>query len=78
VAVGACALTGALVSVGIVLAVLHPTATTIAWAALGGLVAVLSAALGVVVARHAPSNVVGALLALVGLSVAWTAAREIG
>jgi signal transduction histidine kinase len=78
VAVGACALTGALVSAGVVLAALHPTATTIAWAALGGLVAALSATLGVVVARHARDNVVGALLALVGLGVAWTAAREIG
>jgi signal transduction histidine kinase len=78
VAVAASALTGALVLAGAVLAALHPTATTIAWAALGGLVAVVSAVLGVVIARRAPRNVVGMLLVLVGLGVAWTAAREIG
>jgi signal transduction histidine kinase len=78
VAVAASALTGALVLAGAVLAAFDPTATTIAWAVLGGLVAVVSVALGVVIARHARRNVVGMLLVLVGLGVAWTGAREIG
>src|SRR4051812_12067812 len=78
VAVVASLLTGALVLTAVVLAALAPSATTIAWAAVGGACAALSAVLGVVIARRVPSNVVGALLALVGLAVAFTAAREIG
>jgi signal transduction histidine kinase len=61
-----------------VLAALEPTSTTIALAAVGGSVAAVTAALGVAVARHARRNVVGALMVLVGLCEALTAAREIG
>jgi signal transduction histidine kinase len=78
VAVGACALTAALLVVAVALAAVDPEAATVAWAGLGGLVAVVSAALGAAIARRAPRNAVGALLALVGLGVAWTAARQNG
>src|SRR4051794_41860511 len=78
VAVVASALTGVLVVAGAPLAVLAPTGATIAWATVGGVCAGLSAGLGVVIARRAQPKLIGALLALVGLAVALTAAREIG
>jgi hypothetical protein len=78
VAVAASLVTGALVLTAVVLAAFTPTETTIAWAAVGGVCAALSAGLGVVIARRARPNVIGALLGLVGLAVALTAAREIG
>src|SRR3954451_20101901 len=78
VAVVASALTGVLVVAGAALALLAPTGATIAWATVGGVCAGLSAGLGVVIARRAQPKLIGALLALVGLAVALTAAREIG
>src|SRR4051812_24908519 len=78
VAVVASLLTGALVLTAVVLAALAPTGATVAWAAVGGVCAVLSAGLGGVIARRAPSRGGGAALALVGLAVALTAAREVG
>src|SRR3954447_12351208 len=78
VAVVASGMTAALVLAAVVLAAMAPTATTLAWAAVGGVAAALWAALGSVVARRERGNVVGALLALVGLAIALTAAREIG
>jgi signal transduction histidine kinase len=78
VAVVASVGTGALVLTAVVLAALAPTGATIAWAAVGGVCAVLSAGLGVIIARRARRNVIGALLALVGVTVALTAARQIG
>jgi signal transduction histidine kinase len=78
VAVGSSLMTAVLVLAAVVLAALAPTPTTIACAAIGGVAAGLSAVLGVIVARRAPRNVVGALLALVGLGVAVTAVRQIG
>src|SRR3954452_11950716 len=78
VAVVASVLTGALVITAVVLAAVAPTATTIPWAAVGGVCAVLSAGLGMVVVRRTaparPSGI-GVLLTLVGLAVAFTAAR---
>src|SRR3954451_17906040 len=78
VALVAAGMTAALVLAAVVLAAMAPTATTLAWAAVGGVAAALWAALGSVVARRERGNVVGALLALVGLAIALTAAREIG
>src|SRR3954452_13089838 len=78
VAVVASGMTAAFVLTAVVLAAMAPTATTLAWAAVGGVAAALWAALGSVVARRERGNVVGALLALVGLAIALTAAREIG
>jgi signal transduction histidine kinase len=78
VAVTASGMTGALVLAAAVLAALEPTGTTIFVAAVGGSVAAVTAALGLVVARHVRQNVVGALLVLVGFAEAFTAAREIG
>src|SRR4051794_3918307 len=78
VALVASGMTAALVLAAVVLAAMAPTATTLAWAAVGGVAAALWAALGSVVARRERGNVVGALLALVGLAVALTAAREVG
>src|SRR3954453_5550248 len=78
VAVVASVLTAALVLTAVALATQAPTATTITWAAVGGLCAVLSAGLGMVIARRtrpARPSVIGALLTLVGLAVAFTAAR---
>src|SRR4051812_13032213 len=77
-AVAASVLTGALVLAAVVLAAVAPTATTIAWAAVGGVSAALSAGLGMVIARRARPKVIGSLLAFVGLAVALTAARESG
>src|SRR3954468_10879796 len=80
VAVVASVLTGALVLTAVALSTLAPSATTIPWAAVGGLCAVLSAGLGMVIARRtrpARPSVIGALLALVGLAVAFSAARVI-
>src|SRR5689334_1299125 len=78
VAVVASGMTAALVLTAVALAALAPTTTTLAWAALGGVAAALWAGLGLLVARRERRNVVGALLALVGLAIALTAAREIG
>src|SRR3954469_20225254 len=76
VAVAAAVLTGALALSGVVLAAIEPTGATVTSAAVGA-VGALWAALGVVVARHARRNPVGALLALAGAGVAFTEAREI-
>jgi hypothetical protein len=70
-------LTGALVLAGVVLAVVDPTSSTIAFAAVGT-VGALCAGLGLVVARTVRQNPVGALLTLIGFGVAFTATREIG
>jgi signal transduction histidine kinase len=78
VALVASGMTAALVLAAVVLTAMAPTATTLAWAAVGGVAAALWAALGSVVARRERGNVVGALLALVGLAIALTAARETG
>jgi signal transduction histidine kinase len=71
-------LTGALVVAGIALAAQAPTATTIAYAVFGAVVAPVWVGVGVVVARATRRNPVGALLALAGLGLAFTATREIG
>src|SRR5690242_2229133 len=76
VALAGSAVTGALVLAGGVLAALQPTSWTIAWAAVGGAAAVLCAVLGTLVARRVRGNPVGALLVLVGVGVALTAARQ--
>ena len=76
--VAASALTGALVVAAVVLTAIAPTRAAIAFAAVGGSVAIMSGAVGVLLARRVPGNPVGALLAFVGLTVAFTAAREIG
>jgi signal transduction histidine kinase len=60
------------------LATAAPSRTTLAFAAIGGIASTVSAAVGLAVARRAPRNPVGALLALVGLALALTSAREIG
>jgi signal transduction histidine kinase len=77
-ALTAAVLTAALVVAGWVLAALEPTATTLGIAAAGTLLAGVTAALGLVVARRARANVVGALLVLVALGEALTATREVG
>jgi signal transduction histidine kinase len=59
------------------LAVFDPAATTIGLALVGGIAAAEWAALGLVVARRDRGDVVGALVALVGVGVAFTATREI-
>ena len=76
--VAASALTGALVVAAVVLTAIAPTRAAIAFSAVGGSVAIMSGAVGVLLARRVPGNPVGALLAFVGLTVAFTAAREIG
>jgi signal transduction histidine kinase len=78
VALAASGLTVALLPVCVALAALAPTGSTIAWAAVGGIAGALSAGLGVVIARRVRRNVTGALLALVGLTLTFTAVREIG
>jgi signal transduction histidine kinase len=70
-------LTAVLVVAGVVLAAAEPTGTTIAYAAFGAAVAPVWAAVGVMVARAARRNVIGALLALIGLGLAFTATREV-
>src|SRR5690349_15665044 len=71
------AATGALVVAGAALAALEPAASTI-WLALAGAVAGAEwAALGLVVSRRDRSNIMGALVALVALGVAFTTTREI-
>ena len=75
VALTAAASTGAFLLAGIALAAMDPTVTTIGTVFVGGAVAALSAGLGLAVARRAPRNVVGVLLVVVGLMVAFTAAR---
>jgi signal transduction histidine kinase len=77
-ALTAALLTGALVVTGWVLAALEPTATTLGIAAVGTLLAGVTAGLGLVVARRARGNAVGALLVLVAAGEALTATREIG
>jgi signal transduction histidine kinase len=67
----------ALLIAAIALAAVEPTSSTIASAAVA-VIGALSAVLGVVVARHARHNPVGALLALAGLGVAFIETREIG
>src|SRR6476660_5521903 len=76
-AVGGSVVTGALVVAGAGLAALEPAGATIALALIGGVAGAEWAALGLVVARRARGNVVGALVVLVGLNVAFTCVREI-
>src|SRR3954447_381514 len=78
VALTAAASTGAFLLAGVALAAVRPTATTIGIALIGGAAAASSAGLGLAVARRTPRNVVGVLLVLVGLTIAFTAARLIG
>src|SRR5689334_16820663 len=77
-ALSAAVLTGALVVTGWVLAALEPTATTLGIAAVATLLAGVTVGLGLVVARRARGNAVGALLVLVATGEALTATREIG
>ena len=78
VALAASAITGALLIAGVALVAVTPTATTIATAAVGAAAATLAVGLGLAIARRAPRNPVGLLLVLVGLTVAFSAARLIG
>jgi signal transduction histidine kinase len=78
IALAASAVTGALLIAGAALVVVTPTATTIAIAAVGGAAATLAVGLGLAVARRVAHNVVGLLLVLVGLAVAFSATRLIG
>jgi signal transduction histidine kinase len=76
-AVAASVATGTLVLAAVGLAASAPSASTVGLALVGGIAGAEWAALGLVVARRARGNVVGALVALVGLGVVFTAAREI-
>src|SRR5262245_21319491 len=71
-------LTGALLLAGIGLASMTPTRSTIALAVVGGGAAALASALGTLIAYRVRDNVVGPLMAAVGLTLAVTATREIG
>src|SRR5689334_10651005 len=77
-ALAAAVVTGTLAAAGVVLAGLTPTRETVAWAAIGGAAAAVSVALGAVIVRHTRRNVVGTLLTLVGIGVAFTSTRETG
>ena len=77
-ALTALALTGVPVLAGVALAALRPTGTTVALALVGGAAAALCSTLGLAVTTRAPRNVVGPLLTLVGLAMAFTAARLVG
>src|SRR3954447_7806256 len=80
VAVVASALTGALVLTAVALATQAPTATTITWSAVGGLCALVSAGVGMVIVRRTRptrASVIGVLLTLIGFAVAFTGARVI-
>lgn len=77
-AIAASLLAGALLVAGVALAALAPTPTALATIAVGLAVAPVSAALGVLVARRQPGNVVGLLLCLVGFAVSFTVARDVG
>ena len=58
-------------------AVLAPTRSSVGWALVGGLTAALSSGLGLLITERArQAEVVGALLALVGVTLGFTAARE--
>src|SRR4051794_25802940 len=74
----AAGLAGGLVGAGWALAAAEPSATTLGIAAVGTLLAGVTGALGLLVARGARGNVVGALLAAVAALEALTAAREVG
>src|SRR3954469_5989210 len=76
VALVAALCTGALVLAGAVLTALAPTPWTIGWVAIGGTAGAVCAGLGALVARRVRDNRVGALLALVGMALAFIAARE--
>jgi signal transduction histidine kinase len=70
--------TGALIGAGVVLTVMTPTRTTIAWLVIIAPVAAVAAALGLLVTRRTRTNVVGPLLVAVGATLAFSATREIG
>jgi signal transduction histidine kinase len=74
----ASALAGGFVLAGLVLAAIRPTASAIAVAFVGGAAAAFCSGLGLAVARREPRNVVGPLLVVVGLAMAFTAARLVG
>src|SRR3954468_23583870 len=58
-------------------AAIVPTKSSVGWAIVGGLAAALSAGLGLLIAGRARrAEIVGVLLALVGLTLGYTAARE--
>ena len=58
-------------------AALAPTKSSLGWALVGGLTAALSSGLGLLITERArQAEVVGALLALVGVTLGFTAARE--
>lgn len=78
VALAIALLTGPLVLTEAVLALLVPTRSTISLALVFGGAAALAAALGTVIAYRVRGNAVGPLLACVGLTLAFTATREIG
>jgi signal transduction histidine kinase len=69
--------TGALLLLSVGLAILAPSATSIANLLLGLAVAPLAAGLGVVITRRSGATVVGALLTSVALTVSLTVAREV-
>src|SRR5688500_17992482 len=78
VALATSLLTGVSVAVGCVLAVLAPSRGSLIVLGLGLAVAPAAAVLGVVITRRQPRSPVGALLALVGLTLALNVTRDIG
>jgi signal transduction histidine kinase len=78
VALASSLLTGVALGFACVLAALAPSSGTLSNLAIGLAVAPASAVLGVVITRRRPRSNVGALLALVGLAVAVTMARDVG
>jgi len=58
-------------------ATIAPAKSSVGWAVVGGLAAALASGLGLLITKRArEAEVVGALLALVGLTLGYTAARE--
>jgi signal transduction histidine kinase len=78
VALASSLLTGVALGFACVLTALAPSSGTLSNLAIGLAVAPASAVLGVVITRRRPRSNVGALLALVGLAVAVTMARDVG
>jgi signal transduction histidine kinase len=78
VAIATCVLTVALLAVAVVFTALAPTTRALVNLIIGLAVAPVAVVLGVIITRRQPANLVGALLALVGLTAAVTVAKETG
>ena len=76
-AVGCASVTSLLLISSAVEAMIAPTKSSLGWAVVGGLAAAFSAGLGLLITERArQAEVVGALLALVGVTLGFPAARE--